>query len=75
MFWQGANVVVLASKVVPETPQSNAFAAFFGSLGRRLGHLDTPLASQSPSEKFSIFLMKFLSGEGDGGGRVQFFFV
>ena len=53
MFWQGANVAGLASKVVPETPQSDFFGVFFGSLGRRWGHLGAPVASQSPFKKFS----------------------
>ena len=53
MFWQGANVIVLPSKVVPETFQSDFFGVFFGSLGRRWGHLGGPVASQSPFKKFS----------------------
>ena len=53
MFWQGANVAVLPSKVVPETLQSNLFGVFFGPLGRRWGHLGAPVASQSPFKKFS----------------------
>ena len=53
MFWQGANVIVLPSKVVPETFQSNLFGVFFGSLGRRWGHLGAPVASQSQFKKFS----------------------
>ena len=53
MFWQGANVVVLASKVVPETTRSDLFGVFFGSLGHRWGHLGAPVASQSPFKKFS----------------------
>ena len=53
MFWQGANVIVLPSKVVPETPQSDFFGVFFGSLGHRWGHLGAPVASQSPFKKLS----------------------
>ena len=53
MFWQGANVVVLLLKVAPETLQSDLFGVFFGSLGRRWGHLGAPVASQSPFKKFS----------------------
>ena len=53
MFWQGANVAGLASKVVPETPQSDLFGVFFGSLGHRWGHLGAPVASQSPFKKLS----------------------
>ena len=53
MFWQGANVAGLASKVVPETPQSDLFEVFFDSLGRRWGHLGGPVASQSPFKKLS----------------------
>ena len=53
MFWQGANVIVLPSKVVPETFQSDFFGVFFGSLGRRWGHLGAPVASQSQFKKFS----------------------
>ena len=53
MFWQGANVIVSPSKVVPETLQSDLFGVFFGSLGRRWGHLGAPVAPQSPFKKFS----------------------
>ena len=53
MSCQGANVIVLPSKVVPETIQSDIFRFFFGSLGRRWGHLGVPVASQSPFKKFS----------------------
>ena len=53
MFWQGANVAGLASKVVPETPQSDLFGVFFGSLGHRWGHLGAPVAFQTPFEKRS----------------------
>ena len=53
MFWQGANVIVLPSKDVPETLQSDLFGVFFGSLGRRWGHLGAPVASQSPFKKLS----------------------
>ena len=53
VFWQGANVAGLASKVVLETPQSDLSGVFFGSLGRRWGHLGGPVASQSPFAKRS----------------------
>ena len=53
MFGQGANVIVLPSKVVPETLQSDLFGVFFGSLGRRWGHLGAPVASQSQFKKLS----------------------
>jgi len=69
VFWQGANVVVLPLKVVPETLQSDLFGVLFGSLGRRWGHLGAPVRPKAHSKSFQK-LIEFSVILGPPGGRV-----
>ena len=62
-------VVILASKVGPETPQSEHLGALFGFLGRPWGHFGGPEGFQNPFETHSKkyrFFCDFRSPPGGG---------